>query len=159
MDIQIIHNAGDIAEAVAKKPEAVLREVDKALERGAIEVSREARRRAPKFRTELTNSIQIDARTLEYTIRANAGYAAYREQGTGPGGRPPLKEMLDWIRLKRITPADPRMTVRGLAHLLRRSIARKGSQATPFFRPALEAKRDRLTELVEAGAAKGLAAP
>jgi hypothetical protein len=51
------------------------------------------------------------------------------------------------------------MTVRGLAHLLRRSIARKGSQATPFFRPALEAKRDRLTELVEAGAAKGLAAP
>lgn len=159
MEIKVVHNAGVIADAIARKPEQVLPAVDKALFRGAIEVADEAKRRAPKYRSLLTNSIQIRAKPLEYTIVAAAKYAAAVEGGSKPGGRPSLREMLAWVTLKRIVPRTPGMTRRSLAALIRMRIAQQGIKAQPFFLPALEAKRSRLTELVEGAARAGLAAP
>lgn len=157
MKVEITHNIGDVAKQIAAAPEAVLKEVDRALFRGAIEVADEVRRQAPKARSELTNSTQVKAKPLEYTIAVLARYAGWVHQGTGAGGRPPLKEMLDWIRLKRITPRDPRMSERTLARTLRWHIQQRGIQANPFAERAFDAKRSRLAELIESAAQRGAA--
>lgn len=157
MDVKIIHNAESIALAIAKAPEAVLPEVDKALLRGAIEVADAIKQEAPKARTTLANSVQIRDSYLTKTIAVAAKYAVYVHEGTKGGGRPTLAAMLEWIRLKRIKPRDPHMSVSSLAQLLRRRIAKHGIDANPFATRALDAKRDRLRELVEGGAAAGLA--
>lgn len=156
MEIKIVHNVGAIADAIAKAPETVLPEVDKSLFRGAIEVADEEKRQAPKARSELANSIQIKAKPLEYTIIANSRYAGWVHEGTRGRGLVPLDEMVAWIRLKGIKPRTE-MSIESLAHLLRWRIFKRGTAANPFARRALEAKRDRLTELVEQGAARGLA--
>lgn len=157
MDIKIVHNAGAIADAIARKPEEMLPKVDAALFRGAIELADEIRRQAPKVTSTLTNSTQIKAKPLEYTIVVASRYAAYVHEGTKDGGQPTLAAMLEWIRLKNIKPREPGMTVRSLASLIRRSIAKHGTPANPFATRALEAKAPRLNELVQAAALQALA--
>ena len=157
MKINVRHNSAKIADAIARAPERVLREIDKAMFRGAIEIADQQKLDAPKFRSEMANSIQVAAKPLEYTIRANAKHAVYVEEGTGEGGRPTLKELLAWLTLKRITPRTPGMTQTQLAHLLRRNIVKFGIKAQPFFYKAYEKKKSRLTELLEAAADRGLA--
>jgi hypothetical protein len=158
MGIQITHNTPAIAAAIAKSPETVLPEIDKALGRGAIELADAIKQGAPKGATStLTNSVQIRESYLQRTIVFGAKYANYVHEGTKGGGRPPLADMLAWIRLKRITPRDPSMSVSSLAHLLRWRIAQHGIKANPFAQRALDSKRSRLAELVDAGAAAGLA--
>ena len=47
-------------EAFRKAPEVMTRHVDGALEQGAQYVAREAKRRAPKFQSNLVNSIRAE---------------------------------------------------------------------------------------------------
>lgn len=157
MDIKITHNAFDIAEAVAKGGAQVLKNVDAALSRGAIELADEIKQQAPKATSTLTNSVQIKGKPLEWSVIVAAAYAGYVHQGTKEGGRPSLAAMIEWIRLKNIKPRDPTMKPQALAHLLRRSIAMKGTPANPFATRALDAKTSRLTELVQAAALAGIA--
>lgn len=157
MKIQIRHNSPKIADAIARAPEQVLPEIDRAMFRSAIEIADQQKVDAPKFRSELANSIQVLAKPLEYRIRANAKYAGHVEGGTGMGGRPTLREMIAWITLKRITPRIPGTTVQQLAYLIRRKIVTAGIHAQPFFYAAYEKKTSRLTELLEAAADRGLA--
>lgn len=158
MKITITHNAPAIAEAIAKHPETVLPEVDKALFRGSIEVADEIKRQAPKMRSELANSVQIKTKPLEYTIAVMARYAGWVHEGTRPGGVVPLREMLAWMQLKRIEPRDSTMSLTSLAYLLRRRIFQRGIKANPFAARALEAKSSRLTELLESAAERGVRA-
>lgn len=157
MDIKTVHNAFDIADAVAKGGVQVLKNVDAALNRGAIELADELKQQAPKATSTLANSVQIKAKPLEWTIVVAAAYAGYVHDGTKDGGHPSLASMIEWIRLKNIKPHDPTRTPRSLAWLLRLSIKRKGTPANPFATRALEAKTSRLTELVQAGALAGIA--
>jgi hypothetical protein len=157
MKIRITDNSAKVADAIARAPEQVLPEIDKAMFRGAIEIADQQKLDAPKFRSEMANSIQVTAKPLEYLIAANAKHAVYVEEGTKEGGRPTFKEMLAWITLKRITPRTPGMTTTQLAHLLRHNIVNFGIPAQPFFYKAYEKKASRLTELLETAAATGLA--
>lgn len=157
MEIKITHNAIDIADAVRKGGDQVLRNVDNALKRGAVELSEELKRQVPRATSQLGNSVQIKAKPLEWTIVVAAAYAGYVHQGTGKGGMPSLAAMVEWIRLKKIVPRDPTMSPKSLAALLRMSIWRKGTPANPFATRALEAKSSRLTELVQAAALAGIA--
>ncbi len=157
MKIKITDNSAEVAAAIARAPEQVLPEIDKALFRGAIEIADQQKLDAPQFRSEMANSIQVTAKPLEYKVTANSRHAVYVEEGTGEGGRPSLKEMLAWITLKRITPRTPGMTVTQLAHLLRHNIVNFGIPAQPFFYKAVDKKRSRLTDLLESAAAAGLA--
>ena len=123
--------------------------IDRAIGRGAQEVAREAKAKAPKAFSTLTQAI-IATRESPGTHIVTAGtrYARYTEEGTGPGGIPPLQAMKDWIRVKRIVPRDPNMSQDQLAHVIRRSITRRGTPDQPFLRPALADKIPRIRELV-----------
>lgn len=157
LEFVISSNAPQIADALAKVPELTLQNLDGALARGAIEVADEARRRAPKYRSELTNSIIPERKALvEHIVRANAGYARYVEEGTGKGGWAPRGEMLAWVKAKGIQPHDPRMSLETLASLIRMRIAQHGIKKNPFFFASLEAKRPRLDELVHDAAQDAL---
>jgi hypothetical protein len=154
--ITITHNAAEVAEALRRAPRAVLGELDRAMRTGAVAIARDARERAPKANSELVNAIAPERISLlEHHVRAAKNYASHQERGTGPGGRPSLTTMIQWIRRKGLS-ARAGMSERSLAFLIRRSIARKGVPAKPFMKPALEAQRSRLDGLFRAAVARGL---
>lgn len=156
--MKIQHNAHEVADAFKRLPESVLKEVDGALARGADEITHEARERAPKDSSALTDAI-IPARIslLEHHITASKEYASFQEDGTGPGGWPSLDRIMAWMRRKGITP-NTGTNVTGLAFLIRRSIARKGVPAQPFMQPAFDAVAPTLDARIRASVARGIAA-
>lgn len=151
------HNTPNVAEGLQRLPRAIITEMDAALARGAAEITREARERAPKDTSGLTNSI-IPQRVslLEHHIIAAREYASFQEDGTGPGGWPSLDRIMAWIRRKGITPhaADDD---RGLAFLIRRKIRRQGTPAQPFMEPAFDAVAPKLHDRLRASVARGIA--
>jgi len=159
---ELTHNAQEIAKALAAKPAVILAALDRAFARGANEIADAEKIAAPKFRTMLTNSVLFGRKSespLEYDVTANAKHGVFVDEGTGPGGRPPLEETIAWIRAKRITPNNPRMSERNLAKLIRLRIAQHGIPAANFWGPTFESKVDRLNELCRASVAQALAAP
>lgn len=157
MKINIRHNSAKIADAIARAPEQVLPEIDKAMQTGADLIARQARADAPQAFSHLLNSIGVTSQPLLKTVLAGAAYGPAVEFGSGPGGRPTLEQTLRWIGIKRITPRDPLMSLPSLAFLIRRKIGRAGIKAQPFFYPAYDKQRSALTQLLEAAAARGLA--
>ena len=116
--------------------------------RGGIEVGRVMKRIAPKAFSTLANSIGTTMiGPLESITASGVGYGGFVERGTGPGGTPPILDILEWLRVKRIEPRDPAMTVADLAYVVARSIRAKGTPPRPFTAPALEQSQARLHEL------------
>lgn len=154
----IRHNTPQVADALKRLPESVITEMDGALARGAVEITHEARERAPKDSSTLTNSIAPRRVTLlEHHITAAQDYASFREDGTRPGGKPSLDRMMAWIRRKGITPrADT--DARGLAFLIARKIAREGTPAQPFMEPAYRSVAPKLDARLRTSVARGIAA-
>lgn len=146
-----------LQKAVQKAPGALRHRLKAAVSRGALELSRDARRHAPKAFTTLTNSIRsrVDGE-LARIVGPNVNYGTYVEQGTGPGGAPSLQTMLDWVRVKRITPNNPQHNERDLAFIIRRSIARKGTKPQKYMEPAVEAKQDRIVRLLHSAVSNAL---
>lgn len=156
--ITITHNTPEVMAKLGQMPGYVGQTVDRAMATGASHVTKSAIVKAPKADMELTKAIQQERITLlEHHIRAAKDYASYQEEGTGPGGRPSLDRMLQWIARKGITPRNG-MSVRSLAQLIRRKIARDGVPAQPYMAPALEENRSRLDGLFRAAVTRGLAA-
>lgn len=149
----------DIEDAIAGFDRArlhVVREVDSRLARGAQEVAREAKARAPKAESHLVNSINSTReRRLRYVVAPGVNYAGYVEEGSEPGGRPTVQSIMDWLHRKRIQPRAGRSR-RDAAYLIARSIARQGIAPQPYLRPALETKRTRLHALVQEGVDAGI---
>lgn len=146
---QILHNSTKVAEALQRRGAAAFPVIDKALGRGALELHREAVRRAPKADSNLVKQSGVEHRgALEKHVIFGARYAGYVERGTGPGGQPTLGDILAWMRRRRIKPRAAGMTETKLAHVIRRSIAARGTPAQPFAGPALSAMRPRLSALV-----------
>lgn len=160
MDRLVIqHNAGNVAEAIAKAGTQAIADADQALGRGAYEVQRDAVQRMPKFRSRMATSSSVEHMgVLLWEIVFGSGHAVYMEHGTGPGGRPSLAETLDWIRLKGITPDTPGMSHTSLAFLIRRKIGREGVEAQPFAEPAMRDNRARLADLVLGAATRAMGA-
>lgn len=159
MKIQITHNAREVQRALRKKPRQVMAALDSKMHRGALEVSREARRNAQKAFSTLTNAIHVYRHgQADYSVFAATDYARMVEEGTDPGGMPSDQTLEDWIKVKGITPSDPSMDLDDLVFLLGRGIHEHGTPAQPYMEPALEAKRDRLAELMHQGVQQGLRA-
>jgi len=160
MKIQITHNTEAVAEAVRKRGEAAIADVDRAVWRAGQEIAREAVTTMPKFRSTTAAATGVEQwGPLEWLVRFGTHYAQHVEEGTGPGGWVPTAEMMDWIRMKGIRPRDPGMTLAELAQALQWHIFRNGINAQPFAQPALEHKFPRLIELVNNAVRKHLAAP
>ena len=164
--------------AFAKAPEVVTRHVDALLGRGAQEVAREEKlilvENKSMARSILANSIRaLHPGPMHWQVRAGTDYARMVEEGTGPAaGRkaymPNPVHLRDYIKQRsRITfksakAGSPKrrslmQEVRDRAWGLALWIRKHGTKPHPFAKPALERKRSRLFELVNAGAAAGVA--
>lgn len=140
MDL-IIDSAG-VQRAFNAGPELALKLIGQAVRTSVNRIARDARSNAPKAFSTLTNSIRgqmVDPLTGE--VAPGVDYARMVEEGAGPGSRPPLQSLQDWIRVKRITPNDPAMDQRDLAFVMARSIAQRGVAAQPYLAPALASNK------------------
>lgn len=119
--------------------------INQIFRRATQEGTREAKRKAPKADSTLTNSIAPKQLSLtHHQIIAGTHYKRYVEEGTGPGGWVPDKTMEDWIKVKGIQPRDPEMSMEQLVYLIQTKIFYQGTPAQPYFHPAAQLIRQRL---------------
>lgn len=158
MTIELTVDTDPLRRALRRAPGRLRDELRLALGRSALEIARAARRNAPKAHSILTNSISsyMSPDGLEAVVFAGADYARMVEERTGPGGKPPVQSMLDWIRVKRIVPDDPSMDQTDLAFVIARSIARKGTRAQPFMAPAFEDNKARAMDRINQAIGRAL---
>lgn len=140
-----------------RSPGVLERHIDRGVGRGALELSREMRKEAPKAFSTMTQSIGVN-KPGDGIRQVTVGqeYGIYVEEGAGPGGFPPLRSMMDWIRVKRIRPDDDSMSERDLAFVIARSIARKGTPAQPFASDSTEKMEPRIHQIVGGAIDDGL---
>ncbi|MFA7666455.1 MAG: HK97-gp10 family putative phage morphogenesis protein [Burkholderiaceae bacterium] len=158
MSLELTVDSRELQRAMLASPAILGKHLTRAIERVTLEMARDARRRAPKAFSTLTQSINSAmVSPVEGLVFAGADYARLVEEGTrgGSGRRPPPKaNILDWIKVRRIQPDDPTMSQEDLAYVFARSIARKGTPAQPFMRPAYEANRvkaeQRISKAIDA---------
>lgn len=156
MRIRIEHTVDRFILALRRAPEAVEGFVDRTVQRVAIEGARTAKREAPKSLSELVNSIRNEKIGQAFhRIIADAPHARYVEEGTGPGGWPPMEAIRRWIRVQQMQPRQAR-DERGLAFLIARAIHRRGTKAQPYMEPARQTSQQRLLALLPESARRGV---
>ncbi len=160
MSVQVIvgtRGLKELQQAMDRAPSQVMKAVDGAVGRAAQEVARKAKDLAPKADSTLANSIRASRMTLgTWMASANTRHAEAVEAGTRGGGAPPLQTLMDWIKRKGITPRQASTTPRDLAHMIRRQIFRTGTPAQEYMKPALDALRARIGQLIADGVKRGL---
>ncbi|MCB1788329.1 MAG: hypothetical protein KDJ33_18885 [Gammaproteobacteria bacterium] len=138
-ELELSIDSAGVQRAFNLSPAAASAELTKVVRRGIGVIARDARRLAPKAFSTLTNSIiatLVDP--LAGEVAPGVDYARMVEEGTGPGGQPPLQSLVDWIRVKGIDPVNPEMDARDLAFVMARSIAARGTPAQPYLVPSLD---------------------
>lgn len=161
-------------ETLARAPGLVTRHVDEHLGRGAGEVAREAKLRAPKLFSTLTKTIHASrVGPMHWRVVVSANYARAVEEGTGPAAgkkryypnpeslrqyieQAPSMRRHKWSRGKRKL-EQQRLDIWLRSRALAWHIYNRGTKAQPFMAPALAAKRSRLFELVGQGVAAAAA--
>lgn len=157
----------DTARAMAafrKAPEVMTRHVDGALEQGAQYVAREAKRRAPKFQSNLVNSIRAEKvpealppGVLAWQARTGVNYARYVEEGIGPMlSHPPgiANGLLEWVRAK-FAPENDKALSR-IAFAVAFAIQRRGIRPRPYMAPAMEASEARVRQWMRQAVQAGI---
>lgn len=156
-DLRIIIDSAAVQRALAAGPDAARREIRQAISISIGAITRDAKLLAPKAYSVLANSINGSmVEPLTGQVAPGVDYARMAEEGTGPGGRPPLQSLVDWIRVKRIKPNDPEMSEQDLAFVMARSIAHKGTPKQPYLAPALDKNRQATIARVDAAIDKML---
>lgn len=121
------------------------------VDRSAQEIARLAKGFAPKAFSTLTGAITSEPKSdLESLVRAPVNYAGYVEGGTGDGGWPGVRTILDWMRVKGIVPAKPGDSPEDAAYKISRSIVLGGTPAQPFMQPAADQYAPTLVERADA---------
>lgn len=168
--MSVTHNAGAVSAQLAAMPARVRDALVNEVSRQAQLVARKMREKAPKFISQLTNSIRVDVDgPLRQVIRPGVDYAETVEDGVKPGGRglprffdPKAAPMQQWLAaksfagLKRVRKGTARFTARelelrdryeGLAHHIRA----KGTKAQPYVKPTADEMRQPVeTALINA---------
>lgn len=148
--MEIVIDNRRLIEAFAASPRILTKHLDKAIGRVVRAMARDARKGAPKASSTLTNSInQRQPSPLSGEVYSGVDYARMVEEGTGRGGFPPKRALMDWIRDRRIQPRRAGMSDDALAFLIGRSIARRGTRAQPFMAPALDKNRAQATRRID----------
>lgn len=120
--------------AALNDPELIKGPIRDFLLQSGLTVEGAARMRAPVDTGRLRNSITTELEKTRVVVGSNLHYAPHVEFGTRPHW-PPLAAMQPWAR-RHGFPAG-----RAGAFLVARAIARRGTKAQPYMRPALEASR------------------
>jgi len=153
MRLELTASNSRLNQALALAPKALERHMDDAIDVITQMMARDARIKAPKAFSTLTDSIRRTRPSrYEGIIAPAVNYARMVEEGTkGAGDRlPPHASILDWIKVKHITPRDPEMTEDQLAHVIARSIAIKGTPAQPYLAPAFEDNKASAARRIDA---------
>ena len=159
MEIKQTVHSKRLARAFRKAPEAMTAAISAKINTATHYVARSAKQHAPKAFSQLTKSIiPTMVSRLEGRVTAGSDYAVAVEEGTEGGGAPTIKTLMDWIKVKGITPNNPDDTQEDLAYLIQRHIVQHGTQAQPFMQPAFEDNRQRIMRLLNQGASNGLKA-
>lgn len=149
-----------LSDELRAAPLGVRRYVDKhAVEPAINMIIRDMKLMAPQASTELVNSMLAErvAGKLNYwRARVSKLYASNVELGSQPGGAPSVQTLTDWVKVKRIRPRDPSMTLSQLVYAIRRSIHARGTRKQPYAEPALEKNRERTVQMIEAAYVRGL---
>jgi len=92
---------------------------------------------------QLASSIKYEVRQQNYEydlVRTMLKYGEYVDKGIGrgPGRMPPVREIMEWIQLKRI-PVPASMTIESFAFVIARKIGREGTdpRPKPFITPSI----------------------
>jgi hypothetical protein len=152
--IKLVMNDKKLKRYLQVAPAKITGQQNKLLRRLSLEGKREARSQAPKNQSTLTNSIQAKSVGPSYhQIVAGAHYAAYVENGVGPGGSIPDQAFEDWFNTNRIT-ID--IEYDSFQYLVNKRIREQGQIEQPFMRPAYEFLLRRAPALVPIYIEKGI---
>lgn len=143
-------------EAFRKGPELMRRIIGQGVERGAHEVAREAKARAPKAFSTLANSIKANRiDDLHWRAAPATNYADAVEEGRKPGKQTGTANgLMEWVKLK--TGLKGRKLDRA-TFAIARAIGRRGIRPQPFMRPTAKAKKSRVIELIRQAVERGCA--
>lgn len=145
-----------------ERPDQLQRELTAAVVTTAAAAQAEARAHAPVFMGTLANSIQLvgpqirldgPRLVISESVESNQNYAIVMEEGRRPGGKmPPAEPIERWVELKarRGDLSLGERTVRSVAFVIRRKIARDGTPAHKFFAKAKTLARRILHQQVDA---------
>ena len=132
-----IQGLDEVNKGLDRMSEAVIDELQEAIRKSGEMFKQKARRIAGSppivFRGELARSIQNRVGKLRAEIRAFGSAEVYSdviEYGRRPGKMPPVHRLEHWARIK--------LGQEGLGFVIARKIARKGTKAQPYIRPAFE---------------------
>lgn len=150
--------------AFAKAPEVMRRHVDGGLEEAAQYVAREAKRRAPKFQSTLTNSIRAERVTeglrpdvLAWQARTGVNYARYVEEGIGPMLNDPpgvSNGLLEWLKAK-FSPESEK-ALQDIYWAVAFAIQRRGIKPRPYMAPAMQASEARVRQVLRQSVHAGI---
>lgn len=132
-----------------------------AIQRSTEEMARGAKRNLRKndslANSTLINSVNgIYPSALEGNVVVGVNYGVYIEEGTGSGGSPPIDTLLDWIKVRGITPNNPEDDLEDLAYLFQRKIAIEGTEAKPFLEPSFDEFKDKADRRINLAIKKAL---
>lgn len=92
---------------------------------------------------QLASSIEYEVRQQGYEydlVRTMLKYGDYVDQGIGrgPGKQPPVKEIIEWIKFKKI-PVPTSLTIEAFAFVIARKIGKVGTnpRPRPFITPSI----------------------
>jgi len=139
IELQIRTEHADVIRRALKDPQMVMGPIRSFLQKSGFTVEGQAKENAPVDTGRLRSSITSRVAEHQVFIGSNVEYAPYVEFGTDPHF-PPLDAMQPWAR-RHGFPAG-----RSGAFLVAQAIARRGTRARAFLKPALESS---------AGAIKG----
>lgn len=154
MDIRVKVDDKRAIEAFQKAPDAMRRHVGDGVQRGALEIARSARAKAPKAFSTLVNAINaMKVADLHWRVDAETNYAEAVEGGRAPGRQPGTsKGLMEWVRFRTgKTDSDLERTT----FLIARSIGRHGTRPQPFMQPAAEESESRVVALIRESAHRG----
>jgi len=154
MQITVTFDDARVQEGLRRFPGRVAARVEQALWRGAVEIARTARGKAPKAFSTLTNSIHAQRiGELHYRVAPGVNYAAPVERGRKPGSQPGTANgLMEWVRQK--TGLQGKELDRK-TFVIARAIGIKGIRPQLYMEPALKENTSRLRALVQAAALLG----
>lgn len=153
IDLQSREMAQTLLKAASIAPERL----DQAVQRAAIETSDKIRTQDdfPTAFGTLRNSVypeKVDE--MEWLVSPHTNYAEYTHDGTSGGGNAPFQTILDWVKVKRIQPRNPKWTIEDLVFAIQRKILMRGTPKQPFVQKIADTgfPQNRLNALVSATA-------
>ncbi|MFZ1417404.1 MAG: hypothetical protein WAS93_03550 [Burkholderiaceae bacterium] len=160
LNIEVHIDDVGVKAAFDRAPQVMTRTLNRYLNRAATEMVRaeqdEVRANDSIFRSTLVQSFHHTT-PIEFVreVRSGVNYAGYVNDGTRPGGAPPLREAKEWLRIRKNVPSDE---LEFRARRLRKHIAENGTKATNFNEHVVDKKESRLHALIREGVGVGIMA-